>query len=63
MFRTGALLFTGLVFGIQGIVYAATEYYGSPVGSDRETTTSYLLQIYGGYAISRSDLRLVSDEG
>ena len=51
MFRTGALLFTGLVFGIQGIVYAAARYYASPVGSESQTTTSYLLQIYGGYAV------------
>ena len=48
MFRTGALLFTGLVFGIQGIVYAANEYYGSPGPSEFHTTTSYLLQIYAG---------------
>lgn len=48
MFRTGALLFTGLVFGIQGVVYAATRYYAAPVASESQTTTSYLLQIYGG---------------
>lgn len=48
MFRTGALLFTGLIFGIQGLVYAARQYYDSPDGTFK-TTTSYLLQIYAGY--------------
>jgi hypothetical protein len=48
MLRTGVLLTTGLVFGIQGIVYAATEYYASSVTTDRQTTISYLLQLYGG---------------
>ena len=47
-FRAGILLATGLIFGIQGVVYAATEYYASGVAADRQTTVSYLLQLYGG---------------
>ena len=58
MFRTGAFLSAGLVFGIQGIVYAAESYYTGD-NSPPSAITSYLLQIYGGYVF---DNHLQRDE-
>lgn len=48
MFRTGLLLGIGVVFGLQGLVYAALLYYDAPDGSTLRTDTSYLLQLYAG---------------
>jgi xenotropic and polytropic retrovirus receptor 1 len=49
MFRTGAMMAIGVVFGIEGLVYAANGYYDALPGSEIQTQTSYLLQLYGGY--------------
>lgn len=49
-FRSGLLVGTGAVFGIQGIIYAIDLlHHPDPT---IQTQTSYLLQIYGGYFLA-----------
>ncbi|KAJ5573713.1 uncharacterized protein N7459_008140 [Penicillium hispanicum] len=46
-FRSGLLLMAGTLFSIQALVYASQHLHATEVY--RQTQTSYLLQIYGGY--------------
>ncbi|KAJ5908461.1 hypothetical protein N7495_001143 [Penicillium taxi] len=46
-FRAGLLLMAGILFSIQGLVYAAHHLHGEDLVV--HLRTSYLLQIYGGY--------------
>jgi hypothetical protein len=50
-FRSGLMLGTGAVFGIQGLINAVNDmhYHESPA---MRIQTSYLMQIYGGYFLA-----------
>lgn len=50
-FRSGIMIGTGVVFAIQGVIYATDMEKDHP-HSTVSTQTKYLLQIYGGYFLA-----------
>ena len=51
VFRSGLLIGTGAVFGIQGLINAVQMLHDHPDPTTK-IRTSYLLQIYGGYFLA-----------
>jgi len=51
VFRSGLLIGTGAVFGIQGLINAVQMLHDNPDPTTK-IRTSYLLQIYGGYFLA-----------